>query len=295
MASDYKEPVYDINQIDQLIAADSELFDIVRLVDPITLTVYAVRDGRLVAQPGGCHQVWGKEERCDNCISAKCFMNERRFSKFEFIDRDIYHVVAQPVAVDDEHFVLEVVTASNDDVLLSAFGDNDFVERITDFNRKVYVDELTGLSNRRCMNDRFALIAEATARDASALSVAMVDIDDFKVVNDTRGHLAGDQVLRAVADVLQEGFAPTEDDVLARYGGDEFFCAMKDISYDELEARLKRVCEIIDEGELDITLSMGAYHQDSARRMTCEKLIAKADEAMYGVKSSTKNGYAIRV
>ena len=293
--SDYEEPAYSVDQIDQLIAADAELFDVVRLVDPISLTVYAVRDGRLVAQPGGCHQVWGKEERCDNCISAKCFTKERRFSKFEFIDHDIYHVVAQPVAVDGERFVLEVVTASNDDVLLSAFGDNDFVDRITDFNRKVYVDELTGLSNRRCMNDRFALIAETAAREASALSVVMVDIDDFKTVNDTRGHLAGDEVLRAVACVLEEGFAPAEGDVLARYGGDEFFCAVKGVSCDELETRLKRVCDIVDARELGITLSMGAYHQDHARRTTCEKLVAKADEAMYGVKSSTKNGYAVRI
>lgn len=288
------ERVYKVDQIAQVIESASELFDVVRLVDPIGMVVYAHEDGKLVAQPGGCHQVWGKEDRCDNCISAKCFMDERRFSKFEFIDRDIYHVVAQPVEIDGERFVLEVVTSSNDDVLLSAFGNNDFVERITSFNRKVYADELTELSNRRCMDDHFAILAESTARAASPLAVVMVDVDDFKHVNDTRGHLAGDKVLRSVASAIKQGFAPGHHDIVARYGGDEFFSALCDLSVDELRERIESVRNLIAQTGEGVTVSIGAYYQAAAARQTPEQLIAKADEAMYAIKSHSKDGYAIR-
>lgn len=288
------EHVYEKEQIEQVIASASNLFDVVRLVDPISMTVYEFENGELRARPGGCHRVWGKEDRCDNCISAKCFMDERRYSKFEFIDQDIYHVVAQCVEIDGQKFVLEVVTASNDDVLLSAFGTNDFVERITSFNRKVYADELTGLSNRRCMNDRFAILADCCVREGAPLAVVMADIDDFKRINDTYGHLVGDEALKFAADALHKGVRPEPDDIVARYGGDEFFVALKGITQEDLKQRLKDVCARIAANPYGITLSIGAYYQTASRISDTEKLIHKADEAMYEIKSNNKNGCRIR-
>ena len=117
----------------------------VRLVDPISMTVYTIENGELHAQPDSCFHVWNRTARCENCVSSRCFMKRERYSKFEFINNDIYHVVAQPVEVDGKRYVLEVVTASNDNVLLSAFGNNEFVDCVTTFNRKMYTDDLTGL------------------------------------------------------------------------------------------------------------------------------------------------------
>lgn len=287
------ELAYEIDHIAQVVASASDFFDVVRLVDPISMTVYSFEDGQLRAQPGGCHHVWGKEDRCDNCISAKCFMDERRYSKFEFIDQDIYHVVAQPVDIEGQRYVLEVVTASNDNVLLSAFGNNDFVERITSFNRKVYSDELTGLSNRRCMNDRFAILADMAAREGAPLAVIMADIDDFKFINDTYGHLKGDEALKFVAKCLMDGLAPDQNDVVARYGGDEFFAALKGVGEEELNCRLQTVRAAIAEKGQGITASIGAYYQPAAQRMTADDLIHKADRVMYSIKAAGKNGCSI--
>ncbi len=284
---------YRKDQIAQLIAAASRLFDVVRLVDPVAMVVYSIEDGELHEQTDNCFHVWNKTERCENCISARCFMEQARYSKFEFIDNDIYHVVAQPVEIDGDKYVLEVVTASNDNVLLSAFGDNDFVERITSFNHKVYTDELTGLSNRRFLDERFGMIAERAVHAGTPLAVVMVDIDNFKEVNDTRGHLAGDKALAAAARVLREAFAPGSEDIAARYGGDEFLVVLAGISRDELENRLARVKALTAQRELGITFSMGAYYQAPARTLDTKKLILHADRAMYGVKSAQKNGYAI--
>ena len=286
--------VYGKEKIAQIIADASKFFDVVRLVDPISMTVYSFENGELVAQQGGCHRVWGKEDRCENCISAKCFMDERRYSKFEFVDQDIYHVVAQCVEIDGKRYVLEVVTESNDDVLLSAFGTNDFVDRITAFNRKVYADELTGLSNRRCMNDRFAILADSAQREGASLAVVMADIDDFKLINDTHGHLAGDEALQVAAKTLLGCFKPSKDDIVARYGGDEFFVALKGVSREDLRQRTEDVLARISGCEPGITLSVGVYFQQEVRLADPKPIIRRADEAMYTAKATGKNNCVVR-
>ena len=286
--------VYGKEKIAQIIADASKFFDVVRLVDPISMTVYSFEDGELVAQQGGCHRVWGKEDRCENCISAKCFMDERRYSKFEFVDQDIYHVVAQCVEIDGKRYVLEVVTESNDDVLLSAFGTNDFVDRITTFNRKVYADELTGLSNRRCMNDRFAILADSAQREGASLAVVMADIDDFKLINDTHGHLAGDEALQFAAKTLLGCFKPSKDDIVARYGGDEFFVALKGVSREDVQQRAEDVLTRISGRKPGITVSVGVYFQQEVRVADPKAIIRRADEAMYTAKAAGKNNCVIK-
>lgn len=284
---------YQLAQIERIISETSELFDVVRLVDPISMTVYSIRDGELVAEPGGCYHVWKKGDRCENCISSRCFMDGARYSKFEFIDQQIFHVVAQPVTVEGQRYVLEVVTASNDNVLLTAFGNNAFVERITTFNHKIYTDELTGLSNRRFLDERFGLMIDRAQHDGSSLAVAMLDIDDFKDVNDKQGHLAGDRVLTLTAHALREGLVPTDDDILARYGGDEFFAAFIDLSADELKVRIERAQAALARENLGITLSIGAFCQEPISITDSKELIQRADRAMYQVKAVGKNGFRI--
>lgn len=284
---------FTVDEIAQVIEQNSQFFDVVRLVDPISMVVYHIEGGKLVGQPGGCYNVWHKSDRCENCVSSRCLMDRARYSKFEFIDQDIFHVVAQPVCVDETRYVLEVVTASNDNVLLTAFGNNDFVNRITEFNHKVYTDELTGLSNRRYLNERLELMITRAVHDNVSIAVAMIDIDDFKDINDLQGHLAGDEALRRVAEILAQGLRPGDEDILARYGGDEFFCAFWGIDRDDLESRLKTVQQIADESELDLTMSAGALFEPVAQEAAAEDFIKRADRIMYGIKAAGKNNYAI--
>ena len=287
------EPHYQLEQIGRIIEDASRLFDVVRLVDPISMTVYAIEDGELVAEPGGCYHVWKKGDRCENCVSSRCLMDRERYSKFEFIDQDIFHVVAQPVYVDGTRYVLEVVTASNDNVLLTAFGNNDFVERITSFNRKIYTDELTGISNRRFLDERLSLAVDRACREETSLAAIMVDIDDFKDVNDLRGHLAGDRTLTLAAHALREGFAPGDNDILARYGGDEFFAALLGLSVPEVEERAERARAAMEAENPGVTLSIGIYYQERATVLEPKELIHLADRAMYHVKAAGKDGHRI--
>lgn len=286
-------PKYKKAHFQELAAEMSQLFDVVRLVDPISMMAYTIEGGELRAQPDRCFHVWNKTARCENCLSARCFMERERYSKFEFIGNDIYHVVAQPVEVDGRRYVLEVVTASNDNVLLSAFGNNEFVDRVTTFNRKMYTDDLTGLSNRRYLDERLNILINRSVLDGTPLSVVMLDIDDFKDINDGLGHLAGDKVLSRVAEALREALAPTTEDILARYGGDEFVAALRNVNEAELECRLRLIPPIDVDGGMRVTLSVGAYYQEKVENLDAQTLIQRADRAMYDAKATGKNSFAV--
>ena len=286
-------PTYKKAHFQELVAEMSQLFDVVRLVDPISMTAYTIEDGKLHAQPDSCFHVWNKAARCENCVSARCFMERERYSKFEFIGSDIYHVVAQPVEVDGKRYVLEVVTASNDNVLLSAFGNNEFVDRVTTFNRKMYTDDLTGLSNRRYLDERLDILINRSALDGTSLAVVMLDIDDFKGINDSLGHLAGDEALSQVADALREALAPTAEDILVRYGGDEFIAVLRNVSEAELERRLRSIPPIEVDGGMRVTFSVGAYYQEKVENLDAKALIQRADRAMYDAKATGKNSFAV--
>ena len=286
-------PTYKKAHFQELVAEMSQLFDVVRLVDPISMTAYTIEDGGFHAQPDSCFHVWNKTARCENCVSARCFMERKRYSKFEFIGNDIYHVVAQPVEVDGRRYVLEVVTASNDNVLLSAFGNNEFVDRVTAFNRKVYTDDLTGLSNRRYLDERLDILIKRSVLDGTPLSVVMLDIDDFKNINDRLGHLAGDKVLSQVAELLREALAPTTEDILVRYGGDEFIAVLRNVSKAELERRLRSIPPIEADGGMLVTSSVGVFYQEKVENLDAKALIQRADRVMYDAKATGKHGLAV--
>lgn len=154
-------------------------------------------------------------------------------------------------------------------------------------------DGLTGLWNRRQLELRAAQEMERANRFGERFAIVMVDLDDFKAVNDTHGHLAGDAVL---VDTAQRLVSSTREvDTVARFGGEEFVLllpqtdragAMRVAEKVRLELEGKPV--LTDAGPLSVTLSAGvACHPEDGA--TIEALLARADEALYAAKGSGKN------
>lgn len=158
--------------------------------------------------------------------------------------------------------------------------------------RMAWHDQLTGLYNRGYLNNYLALLEEEYAQRLH-LACLLIDIDHFKLVNDHHGHLMGDQVLKKISSVLQERFP---DCVPTRYGGEEFILFSTDRNIQELLALSEEVrAEIAalkfigrDESEFSITISGGiAAIPDHTK--TIERLLMKADDALYQAKSSGRN------
>lgn len=161
--------------------------------------------------------------------------------------------------------------------------------------RESLTDELTGLSNRRAFDDALVSEVERAKRFGGTLGLVLIDLDDFKTINDTHGHPQGDVVLREVARVLRE--SSREIDHPARYGGEELALVLPGTDIDGAFNLAERVRERIEalyiprldgSGRLRITASCGvaALPQTSADE---DALVSAADQAMYAAKRGGKN------
>ncbi len=155
-------------------------------------------------------------------------------------------------------------------------------------------DPLTGLPNRALFNDRLEHgLAQAT-RHGWTLAIMFVDLDDFKQINDTHGHEAGDGVLRSIAERLRQ--STRSDDTVSRHGGDEFLYLLLEVKREEdiaavaekLARTIQTPCDV-NVGGTDMRFSVKAsigisvFPKDGT---AAEQLIARADEAMYVAKRS---------
>ena len=164
-------------------------------------------------------------------------------------------------------------------------------ERQTELQIKALHDPLTGLPNRALMDDRLQHSINVAERNSSSVVLLLIDLDEFKKINDTKGHLAGDGILKEVATRLVNVTRSTG--TVARVGGDEFIVILPDVKESEVEEILKRIHDkfsqpfLIDGEFLGIHLSIGVaiYPQHG---LEPKALIQSADSAMYKAKQTGK-------
>lgn len=259
-----------------------KVFDVVRLVDASRTKAFNLSDdGSLIEDEYSCFSIWNKGHRCDNCISVKACAAKSDLTKFEFRDDEIFFVIAKYMVIDSDPYVLEMGKLIDDKTLFGAYGKNDFIEKITSYNKKIYTDSLTGCYNRRYFDEELVGMNSITA-------VAVLDIDDFKRVNDVFGHDAGDATLKALSEVILNNVR--DKDSVMRLGGDEFIIAFSEMPKDVLYSKLERLREKIESIRVDgypglhITTSIGGC--------CCNEyssgIFKAADELMYEAKK-TKN------
>lgn len=159
-------------------------------------------------------------------------------------------------------------------------------------------DALTGLYNRRHFADRYHSAYSYARRHGRAFSLIMLDIDFFKQINDSRGHMAGDQVLRKIAEILQG--AVRAEDVVARYGGEEFIIMAPGVDGEGARLAAERVRALIESAQLiwggesiRVTISAGVASLSAESKGAEQELIESADRALYAAKKAGRNRVAI--
>jgi len=168
----------------------------------------------------------------------------------------------------------------------------DLTKKLEDARIEARIDDLTGLQNRRAFNEALAREVRLVEDNGVKSCLALIDIDNFKRVNDTCGHPAGDRVLREIACVCSENFS--SQDLIFRYGGEEFTAILQNTSLQRSLWKLEKLRQEINEYEFDIngavlniTVSIGLAKIDVGRsEIACQKM---ADDAMYLAKNSGKN------
>lgn len=153
-------------------------------------------------------------------------------------------------------------------------------------------DSLTGLFNRRHFMERLRALLHAAQRRRQPLSFALCDLDDFKHINDSHGHLVGDQVLQSVAAILHDEIRG--EDIVGRYGGDEFYVAFPQVSSTQASACLERIRSRVGklrflEGDQQFSTSMSCGIVDlEPSHVNEDLLIEAADQALYRAKATRK-------
>ncbi|WP_106092450.1 GGDEF domain-containing protein [Enhygromyxa salina] len=178
-------------------------------------------------------------------------------------------------------------------IVLTAFGWG--MGRMVDQVRSASLhDGLTGLFNRRFLRESLPQMQAAAARRGEPLCVVMLDLDLFKEVNDSHGHLVGDQTLCAVSQALRDH--SRKSDLVSRYGGEEFAVLCPDTDYAtglQVAERLRAAIEGLDASKLGHpgpqTISVGVALQSPHQQLSPEELLDHADMALYRAKYAGRN------
>lgn len=273
---------YTKEEMATLIKNFGEVFEVARLVDVSLTKQYELTEDQCDFRKTeySCYAIWNNHRRCENCVSAKAYAKRSKMTKFEFVDNDVYYVVAKYVEMDGVPYMLELVTKIDDDTLFGAYGKEEFIDTITSYNKKLYVDTLTNAYNRNYYNDQLLGLSKVSG-------IAMMDIDKFKDVNDTYGHDAGDEVLKCLVHSVQGCLRST--DAVIRYGGDEFIVIFKETSREMFGSILERIRSTVENMKIDkypeisTSISIGGYYCQDEEGLGALK---SADELLYEAKKN---------
>lgn len=259
----------------------SKVFDVVRLLDEETLETGNIKDKTdIEGFPCKCYSFWKKRNNCKNCTSREAFRKKNEQLKLEYLDANIYQVISKYVEIGGKPYVMELINQMNADAVMDEDGRNELIKQLSGYNRELYTDALTGIYNRRYYEERIR-------NSNMSAGVAMIDLDDFKIYNDTFGHDAGDLALTTVVGIIKDNVRRT--DMLIRMGGDEFLLVMPDIGEQAFADKLNQIQEKIHSSkvpgysQLRLSVSIGGVLSGSGS--TVEKAIRKADQFMYQAKT----------
>ena len=248
--------------------------------------VFGVKDGRKVRADdtaGECYACLRNGYPGRKCVAASALDEKREKCKIESFGRDIALITAQYMEIEGQPYVLETVQLLPDGSIMEPDEGEYLLAKMTGYNTKLYHDALTGVYNRRYYED--------IARNMSGPSgVAIMDLDDFKVHNDTYGHHGGDIALEVVADVVKGNIRKC--DSLIRFGGDEFLLILANMPEKSLKKKLEKIRDQVHAAvihecpHLRVSVSVGGVVQ--GEHETMDSAVRRADRLLYHAKA-TKN------
>ena len=249
-----------------------------------------------------CHEVLhGRTRICDDCVVEKTFRSKDPCAKEKLVtlpdgSQAWFEISTYPI-FDQQRNVSHVVEYTRD-ITYRKKEEEEKEELIKTLNHLSTTDSLTGLLNRRALNDMLQHKIEHANRYNSDLSLIICDVDLFKQINDTCGHTAGDRALIAVSDTLKRTLRKA--DILGRYGGDEFMIILPETPLAGAQSLAEKVRAAVEGLELDfpgkkrtgLTLSIGVA-SCCMPEDNLDTLVSLADAALYRSKEAGRNRVSV--
>lgn len=295
----------DIEEIKEMVGIQKEFFDIIRIVDPIKKIAYEFDENMSIfcIKQYKCYMSWSTGNSCTNCIAMHTYNEKKSYGKFEFVDNTIYNVMTKYIEVNGTGYVLEMIKDVTNSILMGSHSESGYeniICKIRNLNNKVVTDPLTKIFNRRYFDENIQAIIEKNISENKNCAFVMSDIDDFKRVNDTYGHLAGDKVLYTIAQLYKNNIK--KYDFVIRFGGEEFLIILTNIEKGNAIKKVENMCKQVEntkihveEHTVSVTASFGVaffYEGDNHGDNLNKKILNSikiCDKRLYKAKKEGKN------
>lgn len=284
-----------LNEIKERLKPFKNLYDFIRIVDPINNKVINSDNEKLGLKfkDFSCYKFWGKNKKCENCISYNAYLENNTFVKLEVLDSKIFLVIAAPFISNDKTYIVELLKDISKTSFFNTGESNQTIESLMkSIETSLYKDELTGIYNKRVIYEK---LEKLISLNISPTSLIMLDIDLFKSINDNYGHIIGDKVLKFFASVI-DSCIKNKNHYLGRFGGEEFIIVLANSNMKDgtiLAEKIRKTVEksTYDKDNLNIKLScsLGGYTIKHTNNISTEDFINLADRNLYIAKRNGRN------
>ncbi|MBE6067256.1 MAG: GGDEF domain-containing protein [Clostridium lundense] len=291
-----------LSEIKDRLSIFNNLYDVIRVINPINKKVIYNDENHNENITSTCYEFWNKNGTCENCVCIRALRENDTFIKIEYKEKRVFLTIASPVSINDYIYVVELIK----DITMKAFvvqSEYKNVEKINDLitrlNYAMITDPLTGIYNRRFIDGQLYVDINENAVNKLPMCIIILDIDYFKEVNDTYGHLAGDYVLKEFGKLILESIRKSTDWV-SRYGGEEFLIVLNNTNKEgaivvanKIKTLLGNTEFIYESNKINITASFGVCCLKEGGIINAKDFIKCADENLYKAKKTGRDKIVI--
>lgn len=259
----------DVNKLESYIDSLKRFFD--------EIEYYDLNEKIKITAKNGKTTISNIENSKESSLILNNALKERkRLVEVDYLNGRVIETISNYYDNNGNNCVLKLRFDVGDSVVVEAKGEGNIVEEVMKHNLNMYKDPLTGVYNRSYFDSHMM------GTDVNALS--MIDVDDFKSVNDKYGHPKGDEVLAVIAQTIEK--AAGDAGTTVRYGGDEFVVVFHEIEKKKFSSQLKNICKAVNGIKIDgmkekLSISVGGVYGFE----NLKDMISKADKLMYQAKT----------
>ncbi|MDU7337572.1 MAG: GGDEF domain-containing protein [Clostridium sp.] len=290
-------------QLIQFLHQFDKMYNLVRIIDPLKKQVLKLSGNETeLIEESICYELWKKNSHCANCVSMRAANENDTFLKIEYNKDKIFMVLATPIVLSGVTYIVEMLKDISETGIVpdlkgkSIQEINDIIEHL---NQAVITDDLTQIYNRRFINEKLPVDLYTTSLNDGVLSAMLIDIDEFKSINDANGHIMGDNVLQRAAQILKNNTRGTRDWV-ARYGGDEFLMVLPETDNkaafriaETIRQQIQHEIFELRGSRVSLTISCGVSTISETNELSATEFFEQLDKKLYEAKSKGKNTISI--